>query len=90
MSQGLPVVSTVVGGIPTLIQDEFTGLLVPSSDSVALAAALNRLALSPRLRQRLGEQPRALRLSPSASPNKPRVRFVELYKTSCPYGPSPH
>ena len=49
----VPVVSTSVSGIPELIQSEHNGLLVPSRNSAALAAAIARLLNSPQLRQRL-------------------------------------
>jgi len=51
---GIPAVATNVDGIPEVLVDEVTGLLVPSEDQVALAAALRRLAHDPALRQRLG------------------------------------
>lgn len=50
-----PVVATHVGGIPEVVRDGETGLLVPAGDIDALAAALGRLAASRELRQRLGE-----------------------------------
>lgn len=57
MSTGLPVVATTVSGIPELIEDGESGLLVPSRDEDALADALAR-ALDPQggpaLRARLG------------------------------------
>jgi len=37
MALGLPVVSTNVGGIPFLIEDKVTGILVPSNDVRAMA-----------------------------------------------------
>jgi len=40
MRAGLPVVTTAVGGIPELVRDGVTGLLVASGDDAALAAAL--------------------------------------------------
>jgi glycosyltransferase involved in cell wall biosynthesis len=55
MARRKPVVATVVGGIPEVIQDGVSGLLVPPSDPDALATALIRLARSPSLRSRLGE-----------------------------------
>lgn len=43
MAAGLPVVSTYHSGIPELVTDEQTGLLVPERDAAALADALDRL-----------------------------------------------
>jgi glycosyltransferase involved in cell wall biosynthesis len=54
-SQGLACVSTAVSGVPELIEDGATGLLVPERDRDALAAALARLIAEPELRRRLGE-----------------------------------
>lgn len=51
---GLPLVSTVVSGIPELVQHGRTGLVVPERDAHALADALQQLALDPALRRRLG------------------------------------
>ncbi len=54
-SQGLPCVATDVSGIPELIEDGVTGLLVAPRDRDALARALARLVGDPALRARLGE-----------------------------------
>ncbi len=54
MGAGLPVVSTSVAGIPEVVQDGRTGLLVPPGDSTALAGALAQLVRSADQRQRLG------------------------------------
>lgn len=43
MAIGLPVVSTTVSGIPELIDDQISGLLVPPGDSVELAAAITQI-----------------------------------------------
>ena len=53
MAAGLPVVSTTISGIPELITDEETGLLVPPEDPQALADAIDRLTTDVDLRQRL-------------------------------------
>lgn len=59
MAAGLPVVATAVGGVPDLVCDGVTGLLVPPEDPVALGAALTRLVENPALRTTLGVAARA-------------------------------
>jgi len=49
----LPVVTTAISGIPELIEDGKTGLLVPERDARALAAALLKLYRSSELGSRL-------------------------------------
>ena len=53
MSSGLPVVASRLSGIPELVEDGVTGLLVEPGDAVGLAAALARLEGDVSLRQRL-------------------------------------
>jgi glycosyltransferase involved in cell wall biosynthesis len=52
---GCAAAGTSVGGIPELIANEKTGLLVPPGDSTALAGALERLMEDGELRRRLSE-----------------------------------
>ncbi|MGE5169122.1 MAG: glycosyltransferase family 4 protein [Rudaea sp.] len=54
-SQRVPCISTRLSGIPELIVDGVTGLLVEARAPRALAAAIGRLIADPRLRQRLGD-----------------------------------
>lgn len=54
MAEGLPTVSTAISGIPELIEDGDSGLLVPERDEVRLAEALKRLIDDGDLRARLG------------------------------------
>lgn len=54
MASGLPLVGTCVGGIPAIIADGETGLLVPPRDPQALALALDRLIGDADLRRRFG------------------------------------
>lgn len=56
---GLPTVATAVGGVPELVIDGQTGLLAPSGDDTAVAAALNRLIEDPALALALGSAARA-------------------------------
>jgi glycosyltransferase involved in cell wall biosynthesis len=46
-ASGLPVVSTDVGGVPALLQNEVHGLLAPPDDSTAVAACVLRLLEQP-------------------------------------------
>ncbi|MBU6321326.1 MAG: glycosyltransferase [Patescibacteria group bacterium] len=55
MAYGLPVVATNVGGVPELVQNGATGLLVPPQDPQACAEALARVLSDGSLRSRLGE-----------------------------------
>jgi glycosyltransferase involved in cell wall biosynthesis len=55
MATGLPVVSSRLMGVPELVEDGVTGLLVTPGREGELAAALKRLAEDPPLRRRLGE-----------------------------------
>ena len=54
MACGKPVVAANVGGIPEVVVDGGTGLLVPPRDPDALAAAIARLLGNPTLRADLG------------------------------------
>jgi glycosyltransferase involved in cell wall biosynthesis len=58
MGIGAPVVSTQLSGIPELIEDGRSGLLVPAGDAAALAAAIERVMDEPTLAQSLGAQAR--------------------------------
>ena len=55
----LPVVVSDAGGLPEVVRDGETGLIVPRDDVVALQAALRRLVLDAALRERLGRAGRA-------------------------------
>jgi glycosyltransferase involved in cell wall biosynthesis len=54
MANALPVVATRVGGVPELIVDGETGVVVEPDDPAEMAAAIQGLALSPERRQALG------------------------------------
>jgi L-malate glycosyltransferase len=59
MACAKPVVATTAGGIPEVVADGETGLLVPPRDHHALADAIVRLLNDAGLRTRLGEAGRA-------------------------------
>lgn len=56
MATALPVVATRVGGIPDLVRDGQTGLLVPPEQPDQLADALERLVRDPEARTMLGRE----------------------------------
>jgi colanic acid/amylovoran biosynthesis glycosyltransferase len=60
MASGRPVVSCAVSGVPELVRDGETGLIVPPDDPDALADAVTRLAADGALRARLAPAGRAL------------------------------
>src|SRR5262249_43727973 len=55
MSLGLPSVVTPVGGIPTMVDHDHTGLRVRPRDAKALAPALLRFLREPQTAARLGQ-----------------------------------
>jgi len=58
MAAGVPVVAADAGGIPHIVQDERTGLLVPPGDATATANAILRLLADADLRARLARSGR--------------------------------
>jgi glycosyltransferase involved in cell wall biosynthesis len=55
MNAGLAIVATAVGGIPEVVENGGTGLLVPAHDATALAKGILRLATDGELRKAMGE-----------------------------------
>jgi len=54
LAAGVPVIGTALGGTPDWLLDGATGLVVPSGDAVALAAAADELARDPVRARALG------------------------------------
>jgi glycosyltransferase involved in cell wall biosynthesis len=58
MAAGLPIAATRAGGVPEILENDVTGLLVPKEDPRALAEAIQRLLLSEDMRSRLASAAR--------------------------------
>lgn len=78
MHAELPIVASHVGGIPELVIDDRTGLLVPPHNPEALSAALSKLRREPELARRLAEAGKA-RLS-DYSASAMANRYLALYR----------
>jgi len=79
MANGTPIVATAVGGIPQMIFDGETGVLVPPRDPEALAGAIGHLLVDPERRAKLAAAA-ANRLSDFRIDAVAR-RFADLYET---------
>jgi glycosyltransferase involved in cell wall biosynthesis len=60
MARGTPVIAVAAGGASAYLRDGDTALVAPPEDATALAAAVDRLAGSPALRERLRAGGRAM------------------------------
>lgn len=58
MSCGLPVIASRLSGIPELVEDGVSGILVEPGDASALASAIARLAADAETRERMGASAR--------------------------------
>jgi glycosyltransferase involved in cell wall biosynthesis len=83
MQAGIPVIATRMGGIPDLVEEGETGLLVPPSDGQALADAIQSLLADPTERARLGEAGQRRSLQFSANAVVPRIEsaYREVIET---------
>ena len=79
MANRAPLVATAVGGIPDIVQDGHTGVLVPRRDPSALAAALVGLLTDPVTRERIADAA-ADRLD-EFTIEAAAQRFAALYET---------
>jgi len=59
MSMRVPVIATNVGGLPEVVEDGKTGILVPPGDINALCSAIKYLVKNPEARLKMGENGRA-------------------------------
>lgn len=89
MAAGCPVVATAVGGVPDVVRDGETGLLVRPADPDALASAILRLADSPELAARLAARARDL-VRAEYSVDRMVAAYARLYRQLLGrYNPAP-
>jgi colanic acid/amylovoran biosynthesis glycosyltransferase len=81
MALGTPCVSTDVTGIPEVIRDGETGLMVSQRDPAALAAAVGRLLEEPDLRARVADRARRL-VEAEFDVNRNAAQLRELFQTA--------
>jgi glycosyltransferase involved in cell wall biosynthesis len=79
MRWGTPVIGTTTGGIPEIVEDEHSGVLVPVADSQALGAAIVDLLRDERRRTALGIEGRK-RIESEFSVGRMAERAESLYQ----------
>lgn len=80
-----PSVATRVGGIPEVIEDRVSGVLVPPGDSVALVRAVEELIADPALRASIGKAARS-RAQARFSSQTIVPQYESLYRRVCHSG----
>jgi glycosyltransferase involved in cell wall biosynthesis len=81
-ASGRPVVATRIGGLPELVRDEVTGLLVSPHSPAELAGAMRRLWLDPNLTQQLGANAFSDAREKFSLPTQV-AKLVALYEETC-------
>lgn len=79
MAMGLPVISTWHGGIPELIKDGVSGLLVAERDAIAIAKKIDYLLNNPEIWQYLGKNARNF-VESHYDINQLNDELVEIYR----------
>jgi colanic acid/amylovoran biosynthesis glycosyltransferase len=80
MAAGLPVVSTAIAGLPEMVRDGETGLLVREHQPAELARALQRLMIDRELARSLGKAGRKVAAELFAS-DESAQRLLELFRS---------
>jgi len=82
MAAALPVVGTRVGGMPELVEDGVTGIVVPPDDPGAMAAAIDKVLSDDTLRVAMGTAG-AARVAARFSAGGVARQLVDLYEELC-------
>lgn len=79
MAANLPIVATAVGGVPEMVEDNESAVLVPANDASSLAAAIARLLTDKDLAQRLTAKA-AMLLDNRFTPDNHARSLIEIYR----------
>jgi glycosyltransferase involved in cell wall biosynthesis len=82
MILGKPVIASRVGGLPDMIVDGETGLLVPAGDAEALSGAILRLIGDPERRRQLGGRA-AMSATRNFDIDLRKVAYLDLFNRVC-------
>jgi starch synthase len=82
MAFGLPVVATNTGGLPDVVEDEVTGILVPPGDPDALASAILTLLKDPARARKMGKAGRERVLANFTADDVVR-QMLRVYESVC-------
>jgi glycosyltransferase involved in cell wall biosynthesis len=82
MAAGLPIIASNVGGIPTVVENEVSGKLVPAGDALSLAMAIRFLVVNEEERHAMAiaARTRAKAFDWDTGVDK----LIETYKQLCP------
>ena len=79
MAASLPIVATAVGGVPEILEEGVTGLMVPARNPEAMAGAILRVLTDPEMGLRLGAAGRQ-RAESDFTPVAYKRSLVKFYK----------
>lgn len=79
MAAGMPIVATAVGGVPEVLRDGRSGLLVPVADQTAFVAATLRLLDNPQEARGLGQGAQAF-ITQEYSQTQSAAELERLYR----------
>jgi glycosyltransferase involved in cell wall biosynthesis len=80
MATNVPVVATAVGGVPEMVTNEESALLIAPGDPAAMSAAIARLLSEPELAQRLKKRGHELILE-RHDPEARTRKLVSIYRS---------
>jgi glycosyltransferase involved in cell wall biosynthesis len=77
---GLPCIASYTGGIPSLVQEGFSGLLFPPGDATVLAQRIREIFMDDQLAQKIGSQARKIALK-RQDPKRNARQVLNVYES---------